>query len=135
MAAMRGEASFSTDAGETYHLVLDLYAFAEAEEVTGLNPNDLMKALTPVVDEAGAVIKSPPLKVLGGILFGGLKTRHPAITHPDAIRLLGEGEAVGEALAKALQGINPKPDQSAGGKGKAVPGIGTKRKKTGARKA
>jgi len=135
MALQRGEASFTTDAGATYHLVLDIYCFAEAEDVTGLDPNALIKAITPVLDDKGKVIKRPPLKVLGGLLFGALKTRHPEITHADAIRLLGEGEKVGEALAMALERAQPKATESAEGKVPAQAGTGTKRKKTGPRKA
>lgn len=136
MSARRGEASFTTSDHRTYHLVLDLYAISEAEDVTGLSPNQLMQAISPVVDGAGNVVKTPPLKVLGALLYGGLKTAHPAITHADAIRLLDEGESVGVALAKALQGMMPKADPSAEGKGRAgKSGTGTRRRKTGPRKA
>lgn len=133
MAIMRGESTFTANGG-TFHLVMDLYAFAEAEDVTGLDPQALMRAVTPVIDGAGNVIKRPTLKVMGGLLFGSLKTNHPDITHADAIRLLGEGEQVGEAIGKALEGIMPKADTSAGGKAPAPLGTGTKPKKTGPRK-
>lgn len=135
MARMRGESSFQTEGGDEYKIVLDLYAFAEAEDVTGLGPNELMAALTPVMDAKGNVIKTPPLKALGGLLFGGLKTAHPNITHPDAIRLLDEGAAVGEAIASALSQIMPKAVPSAEGKVQPSLGTGTKPRKRGQPKA
>lgn len=134
MAIMRGESSFTASDGAVYHLVMDLYAFAEAEDATGLGPQEMMKAITPEIDTAGNVIKAPALKHLGGLLFGALRDRHPDIRHKDAIRLLGDGEHVGEAIAKALDGIMPKPDPSAEGKVPTQRGTGTKPKRTGRRK-
>lgn len=135
MARMRGESSFKTEAGDEYKIVLDLYAFAEAEDVTGLGPNELMAAMTPVLDAKGNVTKIPPLKVLGALLFGGLKTAHPNITYPDAIRLLDEGAVVGEAIARALSQIMPKAVPSAEGKVQPSLGTGTKPRKRGQPKA
>lgn len=135
MAKMRGESSFQTEAGDEYKIVLDLYAFAEAEDVTGLGPNELMAAMTPVLDAKGKVVKSPPLKVIGGLLYGGLKTAHPDMTHADAIRLLGEGEVVGEAIAAAMSAIMPKSHPSAEGKVQPSLGTGTKPRKRGQPKA
>ncbi len=133
MAMLRGEATCVTDAGETLYLVADLLAFAEAEEVTGLDPQSLMKALTPTLDAKGNVVKTPTLKNLGGMLYGMLKEKRPGITHADAIRLLGAGDDVGVAIGKALEGCMPKADPSAGGKAQTPGGIGMRPKRTGQR--
>lgn len=134
----KGEASFTTSEQppRTFHLVMDLYAFAEAEDVTGLAPQALLKAITPELDPVtGTVVRAPALKVLGGLLYGALKDKYPNITHKEAILLLNEGEGVGEAIAKALNGIMPKADPSAEGKVAApTSGTGIKPRKTGRRK-
>jgi hypothetical protein len=137
MAIMKGEASFTASDGRLFHLVMDLYAFAEAEDVTGLGPQALLKAITPRIDPGtGDVISPPKLKDLGGLLYGALQEKHPGTSLKDAIRLLGDGEAVGEAIAKALDGIMPKADPSAEGKAQApASGTGTRRKRTGRQKA
>lgn len=135
----KGEASFTTSESppRTFHLVMDFNAFAEAEEVTGLAPQALLRAITPELDPvSGKVVRPPPLKVLGGLLYGALKDKHPDITHKDAINLLNEGVTVGEALGKVLDGVMPKADPSAEGKAPApTSGTGTKPRKTGRRKA
>jgi len=116
----RGEASFSAADGTPYKIVLDFAAFAEAEEVADMPVNDLLKAMA-----------KPRLKHLGAILYGGLLEHHPDMTPRRALNLLGEGEAVGEAIAKAIQGAMPKLDPSAEGKATAARGTGTKPKPTG----
>lgn len=129
----RGEASFVRD-GVSYLIVMDMNAFAEAEEAADMEVEDLLKALSPKVDAKGNIIKKPRLKHLGAILFGGLRAHHPGVSHADAIRLLNAPGA-GEAIGKALTGAMPKPDPSAEGKATASAGTGTKRKKTGQQKA
>lgn len=49
---LRGEAGFSAD-GVDYRLVVDFNAFAEAEDAADMAVDDLLVALTPVMD-AGA---------------------------------------------------------------------------------
>lgn len=130
----KGEASFTTDAGVTYHLVMDFAAFVEATDVSGLEINALLASIAPEIDaKTGAITKHPSLKNLGALLYGGLTARHPGITPRDAINLFGEGQVVGEALGKALEGAMPKARQaSAEGKVRAPRrGTGTKRKPTG----
>jgi hypothetical protein len=120
----RGEASFAAQDGTVYKIVLDFAAFAEAEEAANMQVNDLLKAMA-----------NPRLKHLGAILYGGLLEHHPEMTPRRALNLLGEGEAVGEAIAKAVEGAMPKPDASAEGKAPAQRGTGTERKRTGQAKA
>ncbi|MGK2908744.1 MAG: hypothetical protein ACSLE1_02945 [Sphingobium sp.] len=134
MAIQRGESSFITKDGVKLFLVMDLYAFAEAEDVTGFAPQALMEAVTPKIDPKTKEVIPPRLKALGGLLYGALKEHQPDITHADAIRLFGEGEVVGEAIAKALQGAVPKASPSAEGKVLPLNGTGTKPKKTGQQK-
>ncbi|MGE6693350.1 hypothetical protein ACQKE8_13005 [Sphingobium limneticum] len=128
----RGEASFVHE-GVTYHLVMDMNAFAEAEDAADMGVDDLLQALSPKIDEKGNITSKPRLKHLGAMLFGALRARHPNLRHADAIRLLDSKDA-GEAIGKALTASMPKPDPSAEGKAAAVPGIGTKPKKTGRQK-
>lgn len=125
MAMIRGEASFQTEDGSDYQLVIDLAAFAEAEEVCGLAPDELMQALQPAVDAEGNITRKPKLKHLGALFYGALKAKNPAITPSEAINLMGDSPAAGAALAKAIEGAVPKA--SAGGKGRSRPGTGTKR--------
>lgn len=120
----RGESTFVGADGTVYKIVLDFAAFAEAEEAANMPVNDLLKAMA-----------KPRLKHLGAILFGGLLEHHPDMTPRRALNLLGEGESVGEAIAKAVQGAMPKPDPSAEGKVQAQRGTGTGRKRTGRAKA
>jgi hypothetical protein len=134
MAAMRGEASFVVG-DRTYHLVMDFAAFAEAEDVADMSMNDLMAAIDPQIDSGtGLPTRQPRIKHLGALLYGALKDRQPNITLKDAMRLLPEGEQVGEALAKAIYGAQPKADPSAEGKAPAARGTGTKPKPTGRQK-
>lgn len=128
---LRGESSFVAKSGETFNLVIDFNAFAEAEDAADMSVDDLLRAVSPQVNDAGEITRKPRIKHLGALLYGALREQHPAITVPDAIRLLGEGEAVGAAIAKALQGAMPKPAASAEGKAPASVGIGTKPKKIG----
>lgn len=132
---LRGESSFVSEAGETYHLVMDFNAFAEAEDAADMPVDDLLRAVSPVIDAKGNITRKPRIKHFGALLYGALKEKHPAITMPGAIRLLGEGEEIGAAIAKALQGAMPKPDASAEGKVPDKPGTGTKLKRTGRAKA
>lgn len=130
----KGEASF-TASGRTYRLVMDLNAYAEAEEATDMDLDTLLKAVSPQIDpKTGLVVKQPRIKHLGALLFGGLQAHHPDISRAEANRLLGE-EGAGEALAKAMRASMPKPDASVEGKASARPGTGTKPKKAGQRKA
>src|SRR5688572_24887613 len=132
----KGEASFTTEAGVTYHMVMDFAAFVEATDVSGLDIEALLKSITPEIDKSGGVTKKPSLKSLGALLYGGLTARHPGITHRDAINLFAEGQVVGDAIGKALEGAMPKAAPSAGGKVPAPRrGTGTKRKPTGPVKA
>ncbi|AMK19331.1 hypothetical protein [Sphingobium sp. MI1205] len=122
----RGEASFEVD-GRIYRLVIDFAALAEAEDAADMAVDDLLKAITPVIDlDSGKVLRKPRIKHLGAILYGALKAHQPSITLAAAINLMSAGEQVGEAIAKALQGAMPKPDASAEGKGEAGAGTGTK---------
>ena len=120
----RGEASFTAADGTAYKIVLDFAAFAEAEEAADMPVNELLKALA-----------KPRLKHLGAVLYGGLLEHHPDMTPRRALNLLGEGEAVGEAIAKAIQGAMPKPDPSTEGKATVARGTGTKPKPIGRAKA
>lgn len=125
----RGEASFEHD-GQTFYLVVDMNAFAEAEDAADMGVDDLLRALSPQVDATGKVTKAPRLKHLGAMLFGALRARHPDVTLPEAIRLLnatGAGEAIGKALTAAM----PKAAPSAEGKVQASDGTGTRPKRTG----
>lgn len=127
----KGEASFKTSAG-TFHLVLDFNAFAEAEDVAGMSVVDLMRALAPEFDPvSGEVTKKPRIKHLGAILYGGLQARHPGISFSEAVNMMGDSEDVGEAIAKALEGVMTKAGSSAEGKAPRAGGTGTKPKKTG----
>lgn len=130
----RGEASFSGPSGEVYHIVMDFNAYAEAEDAADMDVNTLLKAVSPEIDPTtGAVIKSPRIKHLGALLFGGLQDRHPGISRKEANRLLS-CEGAGEALAKAMRGSMPQADASAEGKVISPVGTGTKPKKTGQRR-
>lgn len=131
----KGEASFTTSVG-TFHLVLDFNAFAEAEDASGMSVDDLMRALSPEFDpDTGAVTKKPRIKHLGAVLYGGLQARHPGISFKEAVNMMGDSEDVGEAIAKALEGVMAKADPSAEGKARGAVGTGTKPRKTGRRKA
>ncbi|GLV22009.1 hypothetical protein TomMM35A_18620 [Sphingobium sp. TomMM35A] len=131
----KGEASF-TAGGKVYRLVMDFNAFAEAEDAADMGVDDLLKAITPEVDGEGNVTKKPRIKHMGAILYGALKAHQPNISLPDAINLMNDGgEAVGEAIAKALNGAMPKADASAEGKAEVLgPGTGTKPSRTGRQK-
>lgn len=130
----KGEASFSAG-GANYRLVLDFNAFAEAEDAADMGVDDLLQAISPKVATDGTILKKPRVKHVGALLFGALRAHHPNLTLRDAINLMSDGEHVGEALGKALQGAMPKPDQSAEGKAEAPNGgAGTKPKQTGRRK-
>lgn len=123
----RGESSFESERGTTFHLVIDFNALAEAEEAADMDIEALLDAVTPKVNAAGKIVKKPRIKHLGALLYGALRRKHPAITLIDAIDLLNEGEHVGAAIAKAIEGAMPKPSASA--EGKAPPprrGTGTK---------
>lgn len=132
---LRGQSSFIAESGETYSLVIDFNAFAEAEDAADISIDDLLRAVSPEVNDAGEITRKPRIKHLGALLYGALREHHPAITVPDAIRLLGEGEAVGAAIAKALMGAMPGADPSAEGKVQASVGTGTKPKRRGHPKA
>lgn len=129
----RGEASFTDGAGKAWHLVMDLAAFADAEDVSGLDLPGLLQAVAVKVDPSGNVTRQPKLKHLGALLYGALQARHPGTSQRDAINLLTEG--AGEAIAKALQGAMPKQDESAEGKALAPNGTGTKPLKVGRKRA
>lgn len=133
----KGESSFTTEAGVTYHLVMDFAAFVEASDVCGLDVDQLLKAITPAIDPKTKVItKKPRISHVGALLYGALTARHPEMTHRDAINLFAEGQVVGDALGKALEGAMPKQSASAGGKAPPRPrGTGTKLKQTGRAKA
>lgn len=123
----RGESSFESEQGTTFHLVIDFNALAEAEDAADMDVEALLDAITPKVNAAGKIVKKPRIKHLGALLYGALRRMHPAITLPDAIELLNEGEHVGMAIAKAMEGAMPKPDPSAVGKAPAKKrGTGTK---------
>lgn len=125
----RGEASIEHE-GVTYHLVIDMNAFAEAEEAADMGIADFLKALSPEFDAKGNVTRMPRLKHLGAMMFGALRAHHPDITHAGAMMLLNAPGA-GEAIGQALTGAMPKAEPSAEGKVTAAPGTGTKPKKTG----
>lgn len=129
----KGEASFTTSAGETYHLVMDFNAFAIAEDAADMDLNSLLRAVSPEIDPAtGKVVRQPRIKHLGALLHGALQARHPGTTARQAINLLGSGEEVGAAIAKALSGAMLKDGaESAGGKAPGVPGTGAKPRKAG----
>jgi hypothetical protein len=128
----RGGAAF-THNGKSYTLVVDMNAFAEAEDAANMDVEDLLKALSPQMDAKGNLTRRPRLKHVGAMLFGALRAHHPEISHADAIRLL-DAPAAGEALGKALTAAMPKPDPSAEGKVQAAAGTGTKPRKTGRQK-
>ncbi|WIW88960.1 hypothetical protein K3M67_02980 [Sphingobium sp. V4] len=131
----KGEASFKTSAG-TFHLVLDFNAFAEAEEAAGMSVADLMRELAPEFDPvSGEVTKKPRIKHLGAILYGGLQARHPGTSFKEAVNMMGDSEDVGEAIARALEGVMAKAEPSAEGKDRGAAGTGTKPKRTGRQKA
>ena len=134
----RGEAEFVGSDGKRYKIVLDFYAFAEAEDAADMGVNDLLAAIDPKVDPATKQpTRTPRIKHLGALMYGGLKANHPHITPADAIRIMGSSEEAGAALGKALEACMPKPDASTEGKAPASPqpGTGTKRKQTGRAKA
>ncbi|QHD68224.1 hypothetical protein GS397_15010 [Sphingobium yanoikuyae] len=128
----KGEASFIAANGQTYVLVLDFNAFAEAEDAADMDIDALLKAVAPVIDEmTGLVTRMPRVKHLGALLQGALAANHPGLTKREVRNLLHE-EGCGEALGKALSGAMPKPKiASAEGKAQPAPGTGTKRKRTG----
>lgn len=128
----RGEGSFDVD-GVTYRLVVDLNAMAEAEEASALQLDDLLAALSPVVDKDGKVIGKPRLKHVGALLYGALRAHHPDVTLAAAINLLGAGEHVGAAIGKALVAALPKA-QAKSAEGKVDAGTGTKPRPTGRRR-
>lgn len=130
----KGEASFTTADGREFHLVMDFNAFAEAEDAADMDVDALLKCVSPRVDANGKIVGAPRLKHLGALLYGALQDRHPGLALTDAIRLLGEGQQVGEAIAKSLRGAMPKQDESAEGNVQPHAGTGTKPKKTGQRK-
>ena len=134
----RGEAEFDGSDGKRYKIVLDFYAFAEAEDAADMGVNDLLAAIDPKVDPVTKQpTRTPRIKHLGALMYGGLKANHPNITPADAIRVMGSSEEAGAALGKALEACMPKPDASAEGKEPADPksGTGTKRKPTGQARA
>lgn len=135
MAALKGEASFKASDGTTYNLVLDFNAFAEAEEVAGMDVDSLIKAVTPIIDpKTMAVIKRPLIKHLGALLYGALAAHHPGMSMREVNNLFAE-DGCGEAIAKALEGALPKPKPSAEGKALPADGTGTKPKRTGRAKS
>lgn len=132
----RGEASFTTSEGVTYHLVMDFAAFVEATDAADMEVDELMAAISPQLDPStGKLTKAPKIKHLAALLYGALTEKHPGITLRQAMNLFAEGSVVGEAIARALEGATPKPDPSAEGKARPRGGTGTARRKTGPRKA
>lgn len=131
----KGEASFTAANGQTYVLVLDFNAFAEAEDAADMEIDALLKKIAPVVDDkSGVVIRMPRVKHLGALLQGALAANHAGMSKRDVRNLLHE-EGCGEALGKALSAAMPKPkDASAEGKARSGAGTGTKRKRTGRNK-
>lgn len=133
---LKGEASFRTTDGREWHLVLDFYAFAVAQQALGLPKlEDLFALIKPVVelDKQGKlvkVVKEPDALALGAVLCAGLSERHPEVTQREATNMLAGGEEVGGALGRAMQGAFPDavPKASAEGNGR---GTGTKPKRTG----
>lgn len=130
----RGEASFVGPGEKSYHIVMDFNAYAEAEDAANMDLDSLLKAVSPVVHPTtGEVLRQPRIKHLAALLFGGLQAKHPGIGRIEATNLL-DCPGAGEALAKAMHGSMPKPDESAVGKDKPAPGTGTGRKKAGRQK-
>jgi hypothetical protein len=131
---MMGEAAFQTADGRKWELVLDFYAFVVAQQSLGCATlAELMARMAPVLDKnSGAIVREPDAIALGALLRAGLAGKHPELSEREAVNLLGSGDAaVGEALAKAMQGAFPdafKQAPSAVGNGR---GTGTKPKPTG----
>jgi hypothetical protein len=119
----KGEAEFVAASGATYRLLMDHNALAEAEDILGLNPEEMLRQMH----------ETKQTKFFRALLYGALKEHHPTITLRDAGKLLGEGEVVGEAIGKAMMGAFGPPVESAEGKVKARPGRGTISKKRGQR--
>lgn len=136
MAIQRGESSFTTAGGQVYKLVMDFAAFADAEDAADMSVQDLLAAIDPKIDpETKEPTRTPRIAHLGALFYGALQAVHPGTSVRDAIRIMGDNEGAGEALAKALHGALPKADQSAEGKVEApASGTGTKPKKTGRQK-
>lgn len=121
----KGEATFTASDGTIYRLRMDHNALAEAEDILGLNPQDLLKQMH----------EKQQTKYFRALLFGALQEHHPDITLRDAGRLLGDGEAVGEAIGKAMLGAFGPPVESAEGKVAATAGTGTNANQRGRKKA
>jgi len=83
----RGEGEFECD-GETYRLVFDINAFVEAEDALGMDTQT-------IIAEFGEGTK---LKVLRGLLWAGLRARHPDV------HLIQAGEIISEVGVKPLFG-------------------------------
>ena len=127
----KGEADFTASDGKVWRIVLDFYAYAVACDAMGVDLETLFRKISADVDEqTQQVIRAPQPLDLGYLLYGGLQHNHPAIAIRDAVNLLGEGDAVMAALAKAVDGSVTPPEkrESAEGKepGNAGDGIGTK---------
>lgn len=115
---LQGQADFTDSSGKVWHLTLDFYAFAVAAR--SLSGGDL-DALFEKLRNGADIID------MGHLLHGALLRRHPEITHPDAVNLLGDSVRALDALNSAIIGSMPaNDDASAEGKGVAG-GIGMER--------
>lgn len=112
---LRGEATFK--AGEVERtIVLDVNAFVEIEEDTGLGVNDL------IMEMQG----SPSFKLLRSIFCAGLQEKHPGTTAKEAGNIMSAAgiEEMTRALRTAIQAAMPEateedanpPKQKAKGK-------------------
>jgi hypothetical protein len=122
----RGEASFTTSAGQTLTLVVDFNALAEAEYAVDMGANDILAGLS-----------KGRIKAMRGITLGALARQHPGMSMEDVDTLLMGEDAgpLGNALMKAVEGAFPKPEAAAGANPPAPPGsTGTSSRRTGRQK-
>jgi hypothetical protein len=100
----RGEASFTTHAGQKLTLVVDFNALAEAEYAVDMGANEILSGLS-----------KGRIKAMRGITLGALARRHPDMTIDDVDELL-QGEDAGplaETLMQAVQAAFPQPSEAA----------------------
>jgi hypothetical protein len=131
----QGEAEFIASDGQVWRLVLDFYAYAVACDAMGVDLDELFRRISPDVDGAGVVIRSPRPLDLGHLLYGGLQRHHGGLPLRDAVNLLAEGDVVMTALAKAVEGSVTPPEKRSSAEGKDEGGTGTKPKSHGQKKA
>jgi hypothetical protein len=123
----RGEASFTTSAGQTLTLVVDFNALAEAEYAVDMGANEILAGLG-----------KGRIKAMRAITLGALSRRHPELGMDDVDLLLqgDDGAPLAEALMKAVTAAFPQAEAAAEANPRKAQGsTGTSSAPTGRQKA